>query len=83
MTIYTSTNGSSGASVTLDNLDFMESVSLSTGVANRNLGDATTAGTVTIDGTTPAPAAGQAVSISDVSSSDLTTITEQLASLTC
>jgi flagellin len=81
MTVYTSTNGSSGASVTLDNLDFMSAVSLSTGTAFRNLGDATTAGSVIQDGTTPAPSAGTAVSISDVSSSDLTTITEQIASL--
>ncbi len=65
----------------LDNLDFMSAVSLSTGTAFRNLGDATTAGSVIQDGTTPAPSAGTAVSISDVSSSDLTTITEQIASL--
>jgi flagellin len=81
MTVYTSTNGSSGASITLDNLDFMSAVSLSTGDPFRNLGDATTAGDVIDDGTTPAPTAGTAVSISDVSSGDLTTITEQIASL--
>jgi flagellin len=83
MTVYTSTSGAGGAAVTLDNLDFLQAVSVggSGVVANRNLGDATSAGTVISDGTTPAPVSGQAVSISDVSSSELTTITEQLASL--
>ena len=32
MTVYTSTNGSGGASVTLDNLDYSAGVSLSTGM---------------------------------------------------
>jgi flagellin len=83
MTVYTGSSGTGGASVTLDNLDFLEAVSIggSGVVANRNLGDATTAGAVIQNSTSPAPVSGQAVSISDVSSSDLSTITEQLASL--
>jgi len=66
MTVYTSTNGSSGASVTLDHLDFMSAVSLSSGAPGRTLG---------------AISAGTAVSVSAVSRDDLTTITEQIASL--
>jgi flagellin len=83
MTVHTSTSGEGGASVTLNNLDFLEAVSIggSGVVANRNLGDATSAGTVISDGTTPAPVSGQAVSISDVSSDDLNQVTEQIASL--
>ena len=83
MTVYTSTNGSGGASVTLDNLDFSAGVSLSTGSAGRNLGAATSAGSVLLDGTTQALGTNVAISVSQVDSGDLdlTTIISQVAGL--
>ena len=82
MTIYTSTNGSSGASVTLDNLDFSAGVSLSTGTAGRNLG-ATSAGTVKLDGSVQTLGNGEAISVSNsqITSDDLNTVISQVASL--
>jgi len=81
MTVYTSTSGSSGASVTLDNLDYSAGVSLSTGSADRNLGAATSAGSVLLDGTTQTLGSNVAISISQVESSDLTTVISQVAGL--
>lgn len=81
MTVYTSTSGSSGASVTLDNLDYSAGVSLSTGSAGRNLGAATAAGSVLLDGTTQTLGTNVAISISQVDSSDLTTIISQVSGL--
>ena len=81
MTVYTSTNGSGGASVTLDNLDYSAGVSLSTGSAGRNLGAATSAGSVLLDGTTQTLGSNVAISISQVESSDLTTVISQVAGL--
>ena len=81
MTVYTSTSGSSGASVTLDNLDYSAGVSLSTGSAGRNLGAATSAGSVLLDGTTQTLGTNVAISISQVDSSDLTTIISQVSGL--
>jgi flagellin len=82
MTIYTSTNGSSGASVTLDNLDFSAGVSLSTGTAGRNLG-ASSAGTVKLDGTIQTLGTGEAISVSNsqITSDDLNAVISQIASL--
>jgi len=82
MTIYTSTNGSSGASVTLDNLDFSAGVSLSTGTAGRNLG-ATSAGTVKLDGSVQTLGNGEAISVSNsqITSDDLNAVISQVASL--
>jgi flagellin len=82
MTIYTSTNGSSGASVTLDNLDFSAAVSLSTGTAGRNLG-ATSAGTVKLDGSVQTLGNGEAISVSNsqITSDDLNAVISQVASL--
>jgi len=81
MTVYTSTSGSSGASVTLDNLDYSAGVSLSTGSSGRNLGAATSAGSVLLDGTTQTLGSNVAISISQVESSDLTTVISQVAGL--
>ena len=81
MTVYTSTNGSGGASVTLDNLDYSAGVSLSTGSAGRNLGAATAAGSVLLDGTTQTLGTNVAISVSQVDSSDLTTIISQVSGL--
>ena len=81
MTVYTSTNGSGGASVTLDNLDYSAGVSLSTGIAGRNLGAATAAGSVLLDGTTQTLGTNVAISVSQVDSSDLTTIISQVSGL--
>jgi flagellin len=81
MTVHTSTNGSSGASVILDNLDYSAGVSLSTGSAGRNLGAATSAGSVLLDGTTQALGSNVAISVSQVDSGDLTTIISQISSL--
>jgi flagellin len=81
MTVHTSTNGSSGASVILDNLDYSAGVSLSTGSAGRNLGAATSAGSVLLDGTTQALGSNVAISVSHVDSGDLTTIISQISSL--
>jgi flagellin len=81
MTVHTSTNGSSGASVILDNLDYSAGVSLSTGSAGRNLGAATSAGSVLLDGTTQALGSNVAISVSQVESGDLTTIISQVSSL--
>ena len=81
MTVYTSTNGSSGASVTLDNLDYSAGVSLSTGDPGRNLGAATSAGSVLLDGTTQALGSNVAISVSQVDPDDLTTIISQVSSL--
>ena len=81
MTVYTSTNGSGGASVTLDNLDYSAGVSLSTGSAGRNLGAATAAGSVLLDGTTQTLGSNVAISVSQVDSSDLTTIISQVSGL--
>jgi flagellin len=81
MTVYTSTSGSSGASVTLDNLDYSAGVSLSTGSAGRNLGAATAAGSVLLDGTTQTLGTNVAISVSQVDSSDLTTIISQVSGL--
>jgi flagellin len=82
-TIYTSAQGASGASITLDNLDYAKSLSLSTNAANRSF-IATTAGTVG-----SAPAAGEALSISAIvgqegnaiSSTDINNAIQQIASL--
>jgi len=81
MTVYTSTNGSGGASVTLDNLDYSAGVSLSTGIAGRNLGAATAAGSVLLDGTTQTLGTNVAISVSQVDSSDLTIIISQVSGL--
>jgi len=81
MTVYTSTNGSGGASVTLDNLDYSAGVSLSTGSAGRNLGAATAAGSVLLDGTTQTLGTNVAISVSQVDSSDLTIIISQVSGL--
>ena len=82
-TIYTSAQGASGASITLDNLDYAKSLSLSTNAANRSF-IATTAGTVG-----SAPAAGEALSISAIvgqkgnaiSSTDISNAIQEIASL--
>jgi flagellin len=79
-TIYTSAQGASGSSVTLTNLNYSSAVSIQSGDPNRNLA-ATTAGTVINDGTTPAPAAGEAISISEFSVQDLDSVVQQIASL--
>lgn len=80
-TIYTSAQGASGASITLDNLDYAQSLSLSTNAANRTL-IATTAGTV---GTI---ASGSALSISstqnadhEISSTDINNAIQEIATL--
>ncbi|HAE11201.1 MAG TPA: hypothetical protein DCG39_06100 [Opitutae bacterium] len=80
-TIYTSSQGASGSSLTLSNLDYSSGVSIQSGTANRNLGGATSAGTVLTDGTTQAIGNGEALSISQVTQSDLTSVTDQIASL--
>jgi flagellin len=81
MTVYTSTNGSSGASITLDNLDYSAGVSLASGDAGRNLGAATSAGSVLLDGSTQTLGTAVAISVSQVDPDELTTITSQIASL--
>lgn len=80
-TIYTSAQGASGASVTLDNLDYAQSLSLSTNGANRSF-IATTAGTV---GTITS---GSALSISstqnddhEISQTDIDNAIQEIASL--
>ena len=80
-TIYTSAQGASGASITLDNLDYAQSLILSTHAANRTL-IATTAGTV---GTI---ASGSALSISstqnadhEISSTDINNAIQEIATL--
>ena len=79
-TIYTSAQGTSGASITLDNLDYAKSLSLSTGMANRSF-IASTAGTV---GTVTS---GSALSISsingseEISSTDINNAIQEIASL--
>ena len=50
-TIYTSSNGSSGASVTLDNLDIHAGLSAGSDFT-KNLGKALTSGSATVDGVT-------------------------------
>lgn len=79
-TIYTSAQGASGSSITLSNLDYASAVSIQSGTANRNLG-ATSAGTVLSNGSTQALGTGVAMSISQVTSSDLNSAVEQIASL--
>ena len=84
-TIYTSAQGASGASITLDNLDYAQSLSLSTNAADRSF-IATTAGTV---GSTYVNGSGQALSISAIagqednaiSSTDINNAIQEIASL--
>jgi flagellin len=79
-TIYTSAQGASGSSITLGNLDYSSAVSIQSGTVNRNLG-ATSAGIVYNEGTVQALGTGVAMSISQVTSTELNTSIEQLASL--
>jgi flagellin len=81
MTVYTSTNGSSGASVTLDNLDYMKGVSIASGDADRNLGTAIRAGTVKTGGAVQDLGNGDAVSISQVTTQELDSVISQVADL--
>jgi flagellin len=78
-TIYTSSRGASGSSITLENLDYSSAVSLQSGIAGRDFGAATSAGNVREDGTVRQ--AGEAVSISEVGVSDLDSAISQIASL--
>ena len=81
MTVYTSTNGSTGASVTLDNLDYMKGVSIASGDADRNLGAAIRAGTVKTGGNVQTLGNGDAVSISQVTTQELDSVISQVADL--
>lgn len=77
-TIYTSAQGASGSSITLENISYTRALLINgKGI---NLGAATTAGTVLNDGTTENGGGGRAMSISQVTSSELNTVMEQLAS---
>jgi len=80
-TIYTSSAGENGAKISLANLDFSAGISLSTGTAARNLAAATTAGSVLSDGTSQVLGTGVAISISQVESSEITTVIDQVASM--
>jgi flagellin len=80
-TIYTSSAGENGAKISLANLDFSAGISLSTGTAARNLSAATTAGSVLSDGKSQALGTGVAISISQVESSEITTVIDQVASM--
>ena len=73
-TIYTSARGASGASITLDNLDYTKALSISNNATGRSLA-ATTAGAIGSSGN------GVALSISAVSDDDMTHAMEQIASL--
>lgn len=80
-TIYTSSSGENGAKISLSNIDFSAGISLSSGDAARNLASATTAGSVLTDGTTQALGTSTALSISQVTSSEITSVVEQVASM--
>jgi flagellin len=79
-TIYTSAQGASGASVTLDNLDYEQSLSLSTNGANRSF-IATTAGAVGTTGTGIALSISSANANDQISSTDITNAIQEIASL--
>ena len=79
-TIYTSSQGASGSSITLGNLDYSSAVSIQSGDPDRNLG-ATSAGIVFNEGTVQGFGTGVAMSISQVTSTELNTGIEQIASL--
>jgi flagellin len=80
-TIYTSSQGASGASLTLSNLDYSSGVSIQSGTANRNLGAATSTGTVLTNGSFQAIGNGEALSISQVTQAEITSATNQIATL--
>ena len=80
-TIYTSSAGENGAKISLANIDFSAGISLGTGDSGRNLASATTAGSVLTDGTTQARGTGTALSISQFTSSEITSVIEQVASM--
>ena len=83
MEVSTSTSGASGASVTLDNLDFLAALDIAT---NINLGDSTSAGSVSPDQLVSAEE-GSAVSISHViteiddNSFDFSSVISEVANL--
>jgi flagellin len=79
-TVYTSSQGASGSSITINNLDYESAVSIQSGTANRNLG-ATSAGIVFNEGTIQGFGTGVAMSISQVTSTELNTGLQQIASL--
>jgi len=74
--VPTSTAGASGGTISLSNLDY--DVALSVG-GNRLV--ATTAGSVITDGSNPGQGAGEAASISNVTSTDLNTAIQNIANL--
>jgi flagellin len=79
-TVYTSSQGASGSSITLTNLDFGSAVSVqSGGIAGLNFGVASSAGNVREDGSVRQP--GEAVSIGQVDVDDLDSVISQIASL--
>lgn len=79
-TVYTSSQGASGSSITISNLDYGSAVSIQSGGINRNLG-ATSAGAVLNNGNVQPLGTGVAMSISQVTSTELSTGIEQIASL--
>jgi flagellin len=83
-TIYTSSQGASGSSITLGNLDYAQGLSISTAGTDRSF-LATSAGTV---GSTGAGTGGEALSINStanadhmISSTDINNAIDQIASL--
>ncbi len=78
-TVYTSSQGASGSSITLTNLDFGSAVSVQSGASGRDFGAASSPGNVREDGSLRA--AGEAVSISEVDVNDLDSVISQIASL--
>ena len=78
-TVYTSSQGASGSSITLTNLDFGSAVSVQSGASGRDFGAASSSGNVREDGSLRA--AGEAVSISEVDVNDLDSVISQIASL--
>jgi flagellin len=75
-TIYTSAQGASGGSVTLENLDYHAALSIS---SSENI-SASQAGTVVTAGAA-SPNAGDAISISEVSANEMNTAIQNIASL--
>jgi flagellin len=82
-TIYTSSSGSSGASVTLDNLDIHAGLSAGSDFA-KNLGKALTSGSATVDGATYQSLNAnnfEAISVSNISEDDLDSVFTQISAL--
>ena len=79
ITIYTSTQGVNGAKVSLGTIDYNAALSISNTI---NIGEATQAGTVIMaPNIAPTPNTGDAVSISDVSATQLDTAFDNISAL--